>query len=382
VQPRSHKRDVLVVGGGIFGLAAAWALVRSGHRVRVFDRASVPNPAGASVDQHRLIHPFHLEGCPIHRPYSDLLGGWERLWRDLDARHIVEAGALVIAPSEGAASRLVPALVAERIAYRLLHDLDLEKSYPHLRFDKRAVGVLVQSGGFIRADCAMRALAQWLIAHGAEIRHDACVDSISSEAAEVTLGDGTRLRGDLLVVAAGAWSCRLVPQWREQVRVYRQVAVYLDPPRGAAAAWRSTPAIVDFGSSAGLWAAPPWAGTALKVAASDHRRPGNPCLPSDASATPRELEEIMLNFRPYIADLSSYRPIGMRVCFYATDRSGHFRVDDLSRGQGRSWAIGACGGQGFKWAPAVALAIAAFADDRLSRADLCRWTAIADSVAA
>ena len=46
---------VTVVGAGIMGLSAAWALSRRGHDVTVLDQGPVPNPRGASVDQHRLI---------------------------------------------------------------------------------------------------------------------------------------------------------------------------------------------------------------------------------------------------------------------------------------------------------------------------------------
>jgi sarcosine oxidase len=380
VEPRPRKRDVLVVGGGVFGLTAAWALVRSGHRVRVLDRMSVPNPTGASIDQHRLVHPLHHETSPIRRGYSQLLTSWETLWRDLDASYAVAAGALAVMPIE-AAARLGSALAGDGIAYQVLDARELARRYPHLRFDADAAGVLAQSAGFILAERALHALAHWLIAHDVEIRAGADVAAVG-DAAEVLLRDGTRLRGDLLVIAAGAWSCDLVPHWRERVRVYRQVVVYLDPPARWAPAWQSTPAIVDFGSSEGPWAAPPRGGTGLKVAAGGSRRPGDPSLASDTRVMPFEIKRIMLRFRDHIAALDHYRAAGARACFYAVNDTGAFRIDDLSAGAGRVWAIGACAGQGFKWAPAVALAIAAFADGRLSAADLCRWTTTVDAVAA
>jgi len=380
VEPRPYKRNVLVIGGGVFGLTAAWALIRSGHRVRVLDRLSVPNPTGASVDQHRLVHPLHHETSPICRGYSELLISWEALWRDLNACYMVTTGALAVMPVE-AAARLGSALAGDGIAHQVLDARDLARRYPHLRFDARAAGVLAESAGFILADRAMEALARWLIAHDVEIRGGAEVAAVG-DAAEVLLRDGTRLRGDLLLIAAGAWSCDLVPHWRERVDVYRQVVVYLDPPVRWAAAWQSTPAIVDFGTSDGPWAAPPRCGTALKIAATGYRRPGDPSLPSDARVMPFEIERIMPRFRDHIAELDQYRAAGARACFYAADRAGAFRIDDLSAGSGGVWAIGACAGQGFKWAPAVALAIAAFADGRVSGTDLCRWTTAVDAVAA
>jgi phytoene dehydrogenase-like protein len=40
--------DIIIVGAGINGLCAAWALARAGHRVRVFDSAPIPNTTGTS----------------------------------------------------------------------------------------------------------------------------------------------------------------------------------------------------------------------------------------------------------------------------------------------------------------------------------------------
>ena len=42
--------DALVLGAGIMGLSAAWALDAAGHRVTVVEQDEVPNPRGASVD--------------------------------------------------------------------------------------------------------------------------------------------------------------------------------------------------------------------------------------------------------------------------------------------------------------------------------------------
>ncbi|MEL7303960.1 MAG: FAD-dependent oxidoreductase [Pseudomonadota bacterium] len=44
-----------IVGGGIAGLATAWALARRHIRVTLFEQAMIPNPLSASGDQHRLI---------------------------------------------------------------------------------------------------------------------------------------------------------------------------------------------------------------------------------------------------------------------------------------------------------------------------------------
>ena len=41
---------VIVVGGGIMGLACAWALRRRGHDVALYEQGPLPNPHAASCD--------------------------------------------------------------------------------------------------------------------------------------------------------------------------------------------------------------------------------------------------------------------------------------------------------------------------------------------
>ncbi len=45
----------IIVGGGIMGLSAAWALRNLGASVTLVEQGALPNPLGSSVDDHRLI---------------------------------------------------------------------------------------------------------------------------------------------------------------------------------------------------------------------------------------------------------------------------------------------------------------------------------------
>ena len=46
---------VLIVGGGIAGLSAAWALSRGGCSVEIFEQGPLPNPRASSYDEHRIL---------------------------------------------------------------------------------------------------------------------------------------------------------------------------------------------------------------------------------------------------------------------------------------------------------------------------------------
>ena len=83
---------VIVVGAGVVGLSAAWALSRAGHQSVVLDQGPIPNPLAASHDRHRLIRLAHSEGDGRGLTVHDAFAAWDRLWADLGRSHYVETG--------------------------------------------------------------------------------------------------------------------------------------------------------------------------------------------------------------------------------------------------------------------------------------------------
>jgi len=74
------KRTALILGAGIMGLCSAWALNRAGWQVRVLDQAPIPNPRGASVDQHRLIRHAYGAQAGYMRMIDPAFQAWEMIW--------------------------------------------------------------------------------------------------------------------------------------------------------------------------------------------------------------------------------------------------------------------------------------------------------------
>ena len=72
--------DVIIVGVGGMGSAAAWALARRGVRVLALDRFDIPNAMGSSHGISRIIRlPYYEDPAYVpllHRAYE--------LWREIE----------------------------------------------------------------------------------------------------------------------------------------------------------------------------------------------------------------------------------------------------------------------------------------------------------
>jgi glycine/D-amino acid oxidase-like deaminating enzyme len=55
----SSAPEVIVVGGGIFGITSAVELRRRGNAVRLFDPGPLPHPADSSTDISKIIRMDH-----------------------------------------------------------------------------------------------------------------------------------------------------------------------------------------------------------------------------------------------------------------------------------------------------------------------------------
>lgn len=362
---------IVVVGAGIVGLSVARAGLKAGHRVTLLEQGPVPNPRGASHDQHRMIRYHYGAAVGYARMVGSAFRAWDEVWQDVGATHFEDCGAIAIslAPDDYAAKTLAT-FEALAIPHEVLDREGVERLCPHLTLPEQAWGVVAHPGGPLFADRIVRDLATWVRDHGGEIRDETPVAAIDPEGAAAILRDGSRVEGDHLVVAAGAWLPALMPERFGDVAVWRQALCYVDPPAGTEQGWREAPAIVTIGDGSG-YTLPDLRGAGLKVGWGDHRRPGRPDVLGFGSDLETESHAILGAFRPYFRNFEAYRPTRMQVGFYVLDASRRFLVEPV----GRSLVVTHCDGQMFKFGPVLGNRIVAMFDGHESVRDLALWAA-------
>lgn len=217
---------VLIVGGGIAGLSAAWALSRGGCSVEVFEQGPLPNPGASSYDEHRILRHTYgaMEGYARLMPHA--FATWEALWSDLGVRHYDPCGAVYFARHETpwyAASQR--SLEARGLSFRDIPIDEALRRFPMVRPEGLVRVVETDGAGMLFPIRILTDLVMKLAGMGVTLHANAKVLEIQPDQPSVLAG-GTGHGADALVVAAGAWTDRLVPSLRAVVRPSRQALLF------------------------------------------------------------------------------------------------------------------------------------------------------------
>ncbi|HTY66645.1 MAG TPA: FAD-dependent oxidoreductase [Alphaproteobacteria bacterium] len=361
---------ISVIGAGIMGLTAAWALARDGHRVTIYEQADVPNPLGSSVDQHRLIrHPYGGERG-YTRMINEAYAAWDQLWADLGVRHYAATGTLVLDRGDPWAAATARTLAIEGVPFRRLEAADVARDYPQLSTDGLVVALRLNTGGVLFADRIVSDLARHLRGRGVALETSSPVREVDGERGRVTLDGGRTVGSDLLVVAAGPWIRHLLPLMASRVTPSRQVVVYLTPPADLVAHWAKSPMILDIDPGAGFYVVPPRDGTGLKIG--DHRftLAGDP--DHDRTATDPDIARVLAACGPRLRDIGRYAVSAAKTCFYDVEPRERFIVEPVGA---RGIVLSGLSGHGFKFAAVLGLELARTVRGERPIRDLSQWAA-------
>lgn len=190
--------DVVIVGAGIVGLAHALAAAKRGCRVTVLDRDARAN--GASIRNFGFVTVTGQERGAVWKRARRSAAIWREVAGPAGIR-IEQEGLLVVAQRAEAGEVLDAFLETEmaegctRLTAREVQALCPQASAP--------AGALLSSADLrVESRDAIPRLTAWLAAaHGVTFRFGAAV--VGVETGCVTLADGARIRGDLVVVCPG-----------------------------------------------------------------------------------------------------------------------------------------------------------------------------------
>jgi sarcosine oxidase len=220
--------DLIIVGAGVFGVSTAREAARRGLGVLVLERSRLPNPAAASTGPSRKIRSTY-ENAAYSGLVIDAMAEWDRLQRDAGESLYLRLGNLVYTTADSHPTLDTFQAASERGGGTIerLGPAELRARFPQFRLARQAT--FERDAGVIRATAATEALRREAVDAGATIREAASVVHLDLDGPEpvVVLDDGERLKAARIVVAAGAWTSRLVPALGATITLKRQGLAYL-----------------------------------------------------------------------------------------------------------------------------------------------------------
>ncbi len=227
--------DVIVVGVGAVGSFALRAAGRSGARVLGIELDAPAHARGSSHGHCRIFRHAYFE----HPDYVPLLRHatqrFEELERERSVALLHRCGVLLLGRSDS--TILGRSLDAARAHGLPVDDLDaseVERRFPWFASPLTERGVFERDAGIVRPELAIAAAVASARSAGAEVRLCTRALTLRAEDAhvEVTTGD-TVERARHVVVAAGAWTARLLPELQRHLTVTRQVQAWVAPRHGS-----------------------------------------------------------------------------------------------------------------------------------------------------
>jgi len=225
---KDGRFDVIVIGLGGMGSAAAFELARRGRRVLGLEQFALGHDQGSSHGHTRIIRKAYYE----HPDYVPLVQRAFERWYDLEQRlgkHLLtECPCLSIGPSGSAMlAGVLRSAHEHQLPVEHLHSGEIRHRYPQFCFGDEYCGVLERSAGILLVDDCVQAHIAEARKLGATLHDRERVAAWEATAAEVVVQTGTsRYSADRLVITAGPWASQLLAGYGANLTIMRQLVFW------------------------------------------------------------------------------------------------------------------------------------------------------------
>jgi monomeric sarcosine oxidase len=341
----TERADAVIVGAGLAGSAAAWAMARRGRSVVLAEMFQPGHRRGSSHGSARIFRRAYPD--PL---YVRLTGQAQALWRQLadeaGEELVVATGAVDYGPAREQ-EKMYEILTGSGVPAELMAAGAAAERWPGISFGPDPV-MFHPDGGVIDPERAMTAMRGLAADRGAQIRYGSPVLRVEADGAGATVHTADRSwRAPVVIVAAGAW---LEPLLGAQVPlpslVVTQVQAFHFAPRdpGPWPVLICHDEVAMYGLPAGRDGEVPGA-----VKVGEHGRGAVTTGDSrDGIVSPAARERVRTFVGQRLGGLDP-APVGEVTCLYTSTASEDFILDRY----GPFVICSPCSGHGAKFAPLV-----------------------------
>ncbi len=223
--------DMIILGLGAMGSAAAYHLAGRKQRVLGLDCFTPPHTFGSSHGETRIIREAYFEH-PLYVPIVQrAYENWAALAREAGQQLFQQTGGLMIGPPEGV---LVMGALRSAQLHRLAHELltakEIRRRFPAFQPADEMVAVSEPRAGILFPERCVEAHLKMAQHSGAALQFDepAIKWERDGEGVRVITAKGEYVAQRLLI-AAGAWVNQLIPELALPLQITRQVLLWFMP---------------------------------------------------------------------------------------------------------------------------------------------------------
>jgi sarcosine oxidase len=368
--------DVIVVGVGGMGSATVAHLARRGVRVLGLEQYDIPHDRGSSHGLSRIIRLAYFE----HPAYVPLLHRAYELWwaleRDAQERLLIITGSLDIGTVDSTVfGGALKAAQLHHLVHEVLEPEALRQRFPGYGLRAPLLGLYQPQGGLLAAERCLVAHVNTAFRYGAHIHGREALQSWESRGngLVVRTSRGT-YQAQRLVLTAGAWTQRLVAQYKGTLQPERQVMIWMQPRVPAHFQIGAFPVFNMAVAEGTFYGFPIYSIPGFKCARWHHleqaiddpARMDRDCHPED--------EAVLRAFvRRYFPD-GDGPTLSMHTCLFTNTPDTHFVIDAHPDCR-NVFIAGGFSGHGFKFCSVVGEILADLAQDGSTRHDISLFQA-------
>ncbi|MFQ3535820.1 MAG: N-methyl-L-tryptophan oxidase [Aggregatilineales bacterium] len=323
----SKPYDVIVVGLGVMGSAAAYHLAKAGQRVLALEQFELDHRMGSSHGESRIIryayaHPIYVQMA------HEAFGLWRALEQASGKPLMVRTGGFDFGQPDAPTLRATrQTLEAASIPFEWLEAAQAAQRFPQFRLAAEMVALYQPDAAYLAASACVIAQARLAHTFGAELLFETPVRRIEPLNSSVRIHTVDRVyEAGKLILTGGAWMGKLLSALDLPLPLQptREQIVFFEPRDQALFTPERCPVFI-FHSPTWFYGLPNVDGSGVKVGIHCNNQP---CDPDDVSREPDKayIERISAWTRQYLP-LAAGAVKEARVCLYTMTPDEHFVID-------------------------------------------------------
>jgi sarcosine oxidase len=370
--------DVIVVGLGAMGSAAAYHLAAAGRSVLGLEQFGAAHDKGSSHGRSRIIRQAYFEDpayVPLLARSYEL---WARLEEETGARLLTMTGGLMIGlPDSAVVAGSLRSAREHNLAHETLDAAEIRRRFPPFTPGEDERGLYEDRAGFLDPEGCISAHLGRAAQLGAALHFEEPVSEWASTSAGVRVTtEAGAYEAAAAVITPGAWGPVLLRDLKLPLVVERQVMYWFDPIGGTAAfeVGRFPVYIWETADGTQFYGFPAHDGPAGGAKVATFRLPGYETTPEtiDRTISDSEVERMRAAVRGRVDALDAPL-LSAKTCMYTTTPDEHFVIGLHPEHPQVAFAAG-FSGHGYKFASVVGEILGELTVDGRTRHDIELFT--------